>query len=98
MLSRDAKTEAGVFLLTLVDDVLHALAVKHATVNLFLSTHGDEWPGLHQEERVGGKFDIKARARGIITLQRACPRSKMEQQVKDKRAAGWNTSWREIVL
>lgn len=34
---------------------------------------------------------LKLEPGGFISLQRAFPRSKMEQEVKDHRAAGWNT-------
>lgn len=60
-----AKTKAGVSLVTHVAAVLHVITVKHAIINLFVSRHGDEMPGRHQEEREGRELDVNARAPGL---------------------------------
>lgn len=55
--SHQAEIEAGVFLLTHADAVLHVLTVKHGIINrFFLSPYDDEMAGRHQEE----ELDIKA--------------------------------------
>lgn len=86
--SHQAEIEAGVFLLTHADAVLHVLTVKHAIINRFFYLPMTmKW--LDDIKRKS--WILKLEPGGFISLQRAFPRSKMEQEVKDHRAAGWNT-------
>lgn len=87
--SHQAEIEAGVFLLTHVDAVLHVLTVKHAIINPFLSTYDDKMAGQHQEE----ELDIKAWARGLH------PASEGLSPIKDGAGGqGSQSSWVEYWL
>lgn len=81
--SHQARIEAGVSLLT-CECCAACSNCQTCHMNLFLSPYNDEMAGPHQKKRW-------VRAWGFLLLQRALPWSKMEQEVKDHRAAQWNT-------
>lgn len=65
---REAKIEAGVFLLTHVDAVLHVINVKNSIIDMFLSACGNEMaPGFIPHKRAFPPIkDPRAAGREIV--------------------------------